>query len=135
MAYWLLKTEPEAYSFEDLERDGETPWDGVRNYQARNNLQAMAAGDRCLIYHSVGPREVVGIAEVVRAAYPDPSSDDERWVCVDVRPVKRLGTPVQLAQIRADPALADMALLRNTRLSVGPVREKEWQRILEHASE
>ena len=85
MAFWLLKTEPGAYSFDDLERDGSTYWDGVRNYQARNNLQAMNKGDRCIIYHSVGPKEAVGIAKVTRTAYQDPETDDERWVAVGHR--------------------------------------------------
>ncbi len=135
MAYWILKTEPGAYSFENLERDGKTEWDGVRNYQARNNLQAMRRGDECLIYHSVGPRELVGIARITREAYQDPTTDDERWVCVDVRPVRRLRHPIPLAAVKADDVLREMMLVRQSRLSVCPVTAQEWQRVLELSEE
>ncbi len=130
MSYWLLKTEPGAYSFEDLEREGRTIWDGVRNYQARNNLQSMAVGEQCFIYHSVGPREIVGIAEVSRAAYPDPTTDDDRWVCVDIKPVRRVDPPVPLATIKSDKLLGEMSLVKNSRLSVCPVTAREWKRAL-----
>ncbi len=130
MACWLLKTEPGAYSFEDLQRDGQTEWDGVRNYQARNNLRSMAVGEECFIYHSVGPREIVGIARVSRTAYPDPTTDDERWVCVDLEPVRRVDPPVPLATIKSDETLREMALVKNSRLSVCPVTAREWKRIL-----
>jgi predicted RNA-binding protein with PUA-like domain len=128
--YWLLKTEPEAYGWEDLLRDGRTPWDGVRNYQARNNLREMRKGDRALFYHSVGPREVVGVVRVARESYPDPTTDDERWVAVDVVPEKALKHPVKLAEIKADAKLGEMALVRNSRLSVSPVTREQFDTIL-----
>lgn len=128
--YWLLKTEPEAYGWEDLLREGRAVWDGVRNYQARNNLQEMREGDRALFYHSVGPREVVGVVRVVRESYPDPTIDDDRWVAVDVVAEKALKHPVKLADIKADADLADMALVRNSRLSVSPVTREQFERIL-----
>jgi predicted RNA-binding protein with PUA-like domain len=130
MAYWLLKTEPGAYSFDDLVRDGETSWDGVRNYQARNNLQAMKKGDRCVIYHSVGPKEAVGIAKVTRAAYADPTSDDVRWLAVDIAPEKRLTHPVSLARMKEHPLLSSMALVKQSRLSVCPVTADEFKVLL-----
>ena len=130
VAYWLLKTEPDAYSFEDLEREGRTQWNGVRNYEARNNLRAMSPGDQCFIYHTVGPREIVGIAEVAAAPYADPADADGRWICVDVRPLRRLRRPVALGRIKEDVTLRGMALVRNSRLSVSPVTSKEWKRIL-----
>ena len=135
LAYWILKTEPGDYSFEDLERDGRTPWDGVRNYQARNNLRLMAKGDLCFVYHSVGPREIVGIAQVTKVAYPDPTTDDDRWVCVDIRPVKRLEAPIHLGRIKEDGVLREMALVKNSRLSVSPVTERQWKRALAVAEE
>lgn len=127
--HWLVKQEPEAYSWNDLLRDGTVVWDGVRNYQARNNLKAMAVGDRVLFYHSVGPREVVGIAEVTKAGFPDPTSDDDRWVSVELKPVQSLNNPVSLDQIKKDPDLADIALVRQSRLSVMPLAKKEFDRI------
>ena len=130
MSYWLLKTEPGAYSFEDLVRDGRTGWDGVRNYQARNNLAAMAVGDFAFIYHSVDAREVVGIALVVRTAYPDPTSDDPRWVAVDIEPVAALPVRVTLEAIKAAPSLREMRLVKHSRLSVVPVAESEFRTIL-----
>lgn len=117
-AYWLVKQEPTKYSWDQLVRDRRTSWDGVRNFQARNNLKAMKTGDRVLFYHSVVGQEVVGIAEVVREAYPDASSDDERWVVVDLAPVKALAKPVSLTTIKTIPALKDIPLLRQARLSV-----------------
>ncbi len=129
-AYWLVKSEPFKYSWDDLNRDGRTYWDGVRNYTARNNLQAMKAGDWALYYHSNEGKEVVGIAEIVREAYPDPTTDDERWVVVDVVPVAPLTEPVTLATIKGDPALRDMVLVRQSRLSVMPVSAKEFSRVL-----
>jgi predicted RNA-binding protein with PUA-like domain len=116
--YWLVKQEPTKYSWDQLVRDKRTSWDGVRNYQARNNLKAMKTGDRVLFYHSVVGTEVVGIAEVVREAYPDPTTTDERWVVVDLAPVKPLAKPVGLDAIKAVPALKDIPLLRQSRLSV-----------------
>jgi predicted RNA-binding protein with PUA-like domain len=116
--HWLVKQEPTKYSWDQLVRDRRTSWDGVRNYQARNNLQAMKTGDRVLFYHSVVGQEVVGIAEVVREAYPDPTTSDERWVVVDLAPVKALGKPVTLVTIKKTPSLKGIPLLRQARLSV-----------------
>ena len=130
---WLMKTEPGSYSFEDLLRDGSTEWDGVRNYQARNNLKEMAVGDLVLIYHSVGPKEIVGIARVSVKAHPDSTTDDERWECVDLVPVKALDNPVSLATIKADSRLADIALIRHSRLSVAPLTDEEFKYLLKLA--
>jgi predicted RNA-binding protein with PUA-like domain len=116
--YWLVKQEPTKYSWDQLVRDKRTSWDGVRNYQARNNLKAMKTGDLVLFYHSVIGTEVVGIAEVVREAYQDPTTSDERWVVVDLAPVKPLAKPVGLDAIKAVPSLKDIPLLRQSRLSV-----------------
>lgn len=129
-SFWLARSEPSKYSWDDLVRDGSTYWDGVRNYQARNNLQAMAKGDLVLFYHSVVGTEIVGIARVTRTAYPDPTSDDPRWVVVDLDAHKPLERPVSLAEIKSDPALADMALVRQSRLSVMPVDKRDFERIL-----
>lgn len=126
MSYWLLKSDPETYSFEDLVRDKKTAWDGVRNYQARNNLARMKRGDKCYIYHSVKNPAVVGTAEVIKAAYSDPESDDPRWLNVDVRAGKHLPEPVSLLEIKKHPALSEMALVRQSRLSVCPMSAKEW---------
>lgn len=130
MNHWLLKTEPGTYSYADLVRDGGTFWNGIRNYQARNNLQAMRVGDLALIYHSVDPREIVGVARVTREAYPDPTVDDPRWVAVDIVPVGELREPVSLATIKSTPALAAMVLIRHTRLSVVPVTAAEFREVL-----
>lgn len=130
MAYWLLKTEPSAYSYDDLERDGRTAWDGVRNYQARNNLAAMRNGDRCFLYHSIEPRHVVGVTKVVRAAYPEPGAKDPQWIAVDIEPVERLVTPVSLETIKLHPVLSAMSLVRQSRLSVCPVTAEEWKLLL-----
>ncbi|RYY66211.1 MAG: EVE domain-containing protein [Chitinophagaceae bacterium] len=133
MAYWLIKSEPFKYSWEQFEQDGQTFWDGVRNYAARNNLRAMKRGDQLFFYHSNEGLEIVGIAKVVKEAYPDPTTDEDAWVVVDVAPVKRLKVPVTLKMIKADPRLANMALLRLGRLSVAPVTDEEWAIVLEHA--
>lgn len=130
MAKWLVKSEPFVYSWQQFVRDGSTCWDGVRNYQARNNLQAMQKGDEVFFYHSNEGLAIVGIARVIRTAYPDPTSDDSRWVAVDLEPVRPLPKPVSLAEMRADPRLRHLALLRQPRLSVCPVTESEWQAIL-----
>ncbi len=130
MKYWLVKSEPSAYSWRDFEKDEGTYWDGVRNYQARNNLAAMAKGDRVLFYHSVSEKAVVGIAEVVRESYQDPSSNDERWLAVDLKPVSALANPVTLAQIKAEAGLEGMALLRQSRLSVAPLSAAEFKTIV-----
>jgi predicted RNA-binding protein with PUA-like domain len=127
---WLVKSEPFKYAWDDLVRDGGTYWDGVRNYEARNNLQAMKKGDRLLYYHSNEGKEVVGIAKVTKAAYQDPTTDDDRWVVVDVAPVKPLASPVTLAQIKDDPALAKIPLVTRSRLSVMPIAAAAYKRIL-----
>ena len=128
--YWLVKSEPFKYSWQQLVKDGRTYWDGVRNHEARNNLAAMQKGDLLLYYHSNEGKEVVGVARVSGEAYPDPTADDERWVVVDVEPVAPLEEPVGLAAIKAEPALAEMALVRRGRLSVVPVTKKEFDRVL-----
>ena len=128
--YWLVKSEPGAYSWDDLVKDGQTYWDGVRNYQARNNLRAMAPGDRVLFYHSGSDRQVMGLAEVVSRPYPDPTTDDERWVVVDIVPRRPLDRPVSLAAIKADPKLAEVALVRQPRLSVMPLTKAEFERLI-----
>lgn len=130
MKHWLVKQEPEAYSWQDLLRDKKTSWDGVRNYQARNNLQAMKKGDQVLVYHSVRPREVVGIAEVTREAFPDATADDPRWIAVELAPVKTLRRPVSLDQIKETPGLEEIALIRQSRLSVMPLKPAEFDRIV-----
>jgi len=130
MNYWLVKSEPGAYSWDDFTALGRDHWDGVRNYQARNNMMAMKAQDRVLFYHSVKDKEVVGIAEVVREHYPDPTTDDTRWVVVDLAPVEKLPKPVTLQQIKADERLANIALVKQSRLSVMPIKEEEYDIIL-----
>ena len=134
MAYWLLKTEPDVFSWSDLQRNGVACWDGVRNYAARNHLRAMQVQDLLLIYHSNADKAAVAIARVVRTHYPDPTTVDERWSAVDVAPVCALHMPVPLALIRAEGQpgrpLADMRMLRENRLSVSPVSPAEWLHIL-----
>ncbi|HEY9559837.1 MAG TPA: EVE domain-containing protein [Anseongella sp.] len=130
MQYWLVKSEPFKYSWDQLLKDKRTFWDGVRNYQARNNLQAMKKGDQVLFYHSNEGKEVVGIAKVVKESYQDPTTDDTRWVVVDISPVKTLKRPVTLETIKADEPLQDVALVRQGRLSVMPLKEEEFDRIL-----
>jgi len=134
MNYWLVKTEPGAYSWDDFVKLGRDHWDGVRNYQARNNLKLMKEGDEVLFYHSVNAKEVVGIAKVVREFYQDPTTDDDRWVVVDMEPLKKLENPVTLAQIKADERLKDIALIRNSRLSVMPVEKTHFDIILSKSS-
>lgn len=129
-SYWLVKSEPFKYSWEDLVKDGSTYWDGVRNYMARNNLRDMKKGDLALYYHSNEGKEVVGVAKITRESYPDPTIDDDRWVVVDVAPVKALKEPVTLEQIREDKALAEIAMLKYNRLSVVPIKAAEFKRIL-----
>jgi predicted RNA-binding protein with PUA-like domain len=126
----MVKQEPEAYSWDDLVRDRSTDWTGVRNFQARNNLRQMNAGDPVLFYHSGKEKSVVGIAEVARAAYRDPTSDEAQWVAVDIKPVKRLKEPVPLSSIRAHPRLANLSLIRQSRLSVMPVTKAEFDVIV-----
>lgn len=129
MAYWLLKSEPGSWSWEDQVRDGVTEWDGVRNHQADNNMKAMKRGDRCFFYHSVKAKEIVGVVEVVREHYPDPSDASGRFGMVDVKAVMPVRRSVSLKEIKAAPALQDMALVRQSRLSVSPVTLAEWKRL------
>lgn len=129
MAYWLMKSESSAYSWDQLVKDGRTNWSGVRNHQAAINLKAMKPGDRAFFYHSGDGREIVGIMEIVKAAYPDPSDKDGRFVMVDVKPEMPVKTPVTLAAIKAEPKLKDMKLVRQGRLSVSPVGAEEWKLI------
>ena len=129
-SYWLVKSEPFEYSWDDLVADGGTYWDGVRNAQARNNLRAMRVGDLALYYHSNKGKEVVGVARVTRTAYQDPTTDDERWVAVDVVPMQRLAQPVTLTQVKADAALAEIPLVTQSRLSVMPIEKPAFDRIL-----
>lgn len=135
MAYWLVKSEPFKYSWAQLLKDKRTFWDGVRNYAARNNLQAMKKGDLLLFYHSNEGLEIVGIAEVIKTAYPDPTTEDPAWVVVDIRPVKTLKNPVTLKAIKSERRLAGMDLLRLSRLSVQSVKPPEWEVIMELAGE
>ena len=130
MAYWLVKSEPFKYSWEQLEKDKQTFWDGVRNYAARLNLKAMKKGDEVLFYHSNEGLEIVGIAKVAKEAYQDPTTEDD-WVVVDLKPYKKIKKPVSLAQVKADKRLANMALVRLGRLSVQPVTDEEWNIIME----
>ncbi|ANY21034.1 EVE domain protein [Tsuneonella dongtanensis] len=132
--FWLMKSEPDAYSWDDLVTEGEGTWDGVRNYRARNNLQAMEVGDRAFFYHSNIGKEIVGVVEISAAGLPDPTDDTGKWAAVKVRPVEKLARPVTLAEIKADPALADIELLKLSRLSVAEVRPEEWAYIMKLAS-
>jgi predicted RNA-binding protein with PUA-like domain len=129
-SYWLVKQEPETYSWTDFVSDGKTDWTGVRNYQARNNLREMKAGDRVLFYHSGKDKAVVGLAEVVKSAYPDPTAADEQWVAVDLKPVKPLKNPVPLAAIRYDERLSQLPLIRQSQLSVMPLTKDEFDIIV-----
>jgi predicted RNA-binding protein with PUA-like domain len=134
-SHWLVKSEPNKYAFADLQKDGKTVWDGVRNNTAALHLKAMKVGDQAFFYHSQEGLEIVGIAEVVTEAFLDPSDPAGRFVAVELAPVRPLKTPVTLAQMKANPALADMAMLRLFRLSVSPVRPQEWAEILKMAGE
>jgi predicted RNA-binding protein with PUA-like domain len=127
MQYWLLKSEPYKYSWENLEQDGKTFWDGVRNFQARNNLKAMKQGDYALFYHSNEGKEIVGIAKIIGEAYQDPTTEDANWVAVDVAPVSKLKQPVSLETIKSHPVLQNMALVKQSRLSVCPVTKQEFE--------
>jgi predicted RNA-binding protein with PUA-like domain len=127
---WMVKQEPEIYSWEDLVRDGRTDWTGVRNFQARNNLRQMKVGDRVLFYYSGTGKCVVGVAEVAKAAYPDPTADDSQWVAVDIKPVKLLNEPVPLASIRYHAKLANLPLIRQSQLSVMPLTKEEFETIV-----
>ena len=131
MQYWLIKSEPFKYSCDQFVADKSTFWDGVRNYQARNNMRAMQVGDLCLYYHSNEGKEIVGIAEVIKEHYQDPTTDDNKWVVVDVKPVRALKNNVTLAQMKSDARLEQMSLIRQMRLSVGPVTEDEFNIVME----
>ncbi len=135
MAYWLVKSEPFKYSWEQLVKDKKTVWEGVRNYAARNNLRAMQKGDEVLYYHSNEGVEIVGIATVAREAYPDPTSTSDAWVVVDIKPKRKLKKTVTLARVKADIRLREMALVRLGRLSVQPVTQLEWEVVMELAGE
>lgn len=127
MNYWLVKSEPFKYSWEQFLKDGETFWDGVRNYQARNNLKGMKIGDQVLFYHSNEGLCVVGIAEVVKEAYQDPTTDDDKWVAVNLKPIATFNNPVTLKEMKLQPSLQQLSLIRQGRLSVCPVTEKEFE--------
>ncbi len=130
MAYWLFKSEPSTWSWQDqMNKGGPEQWDGVRNYQARNNMRLMKVGELGFFYHSVNEKQVVGIVRVAAACHPDTTTDDARWECVDVEAVEPLASPVTLDQIKAEPALAEMVLVKNSRLSVQPVTEAEWNQV------
>lgn len=131
MSFWLIKSEPFKYSWDQFVKEKQTFWDGVRNYQARNNLRAMKKGDLALWYHSNEGLEIVGIAKVVTEAYQDPTTEETAWVVVDFKPVKKLKKPVSLATVKADKRLANMALVKAQRLSVQPVTDAEWDIIME----
>jgi predicted RNA-binding protein with PUA-like domain len=131
--YWLVKQEPESYSWADFVEDGRTTWTGVRNFQARNNLRTMERGDLVFYYHSVSEKQIVGIAEVAKTSYPDPTANEGDWSCVDLRPLKALVQPVSLDFIKSDELLRNMALAKNSRLSVTPVTLNEFARILKFA--
>ncbi|MCO8143775.1 EVE domain-containing protein [Rhodovulum tesquicola] len=133
MAYWLFKSEPSTWSWDDQVARGDAgeEWDGVRNYQARNNMRAMRLGDRGFFYHSLSEKAVVGIVEVIAEAHPDSKADDPRWECVDIKAVQPLPRPVTLEMCKAEPRLADMVLVNNSRLSVQPVTDDEWRIVCE----
>ena len=130
MNYWLVKQEPTAYSWDDFVKDGKTAWTGVRNFQARNNLRSMKAGDRVLFYHSVTDKAIIGEAEVLREAFTDPTATEGNWVAVELKPIKTLRRRVSLEEIRADKKLSQLALVRSPRLSVMPVTADEYRAIL-----
>ncbi len=131
MNYWLVKSEPSEYSYDDLVRDGSTYWDGVRNYAARKNMKTMKIGDQVLFYHSVNEKSVIGISKVVKEHYQDPTTEDERWVVVDLAAVQKFKNPVTLGQIKSDDDLADIALVRQSRLSVMPLTKEAFERIVD----
>lgn len=131
MNYWLVKSEPGTYSWDDFVKLGRDHWDGVRNYQARNNMKLMKVGDEVFFYHSVNEKQVVGIAKVVKEFYQDPTTDDERWVVVELVPERKLNKPVTLGQIKGDTRLENIALVKNSRLSVMPISKEHFNIILE----
>ena len=136
MAHWLFKSEPDVFGWDDLVAKGDAgeEWDGVRNYQARNNMREMKLGDTGFYYHSRTGLEIVGIAEVCALAHPDSTTEDDRWECVDIRALRRFERPVTLDEIKADPRLSDMVLVKNSRLSVQPVTDAEWDIVCELGS-
>jgi predicted RNA-binding protein with PUA-like domain len=133
--YWLMKSEPASYGWDRLVKDGGTVWDGVRNHTAKLNLQAMKVGDQAFFYHSVTGKEIVGVVEITCAGLADPRDDTGTWAAVEIKPVRTLERPVTLAEIKAEPALKDIELVRQSRLSVAEIRPAEWQRILEMAKD
>lgn len=133
MKYWLIKTEPGIWSWTNQKEHQVTHWDGVRNYQAANNLKAMKIGDQCFFYHSVSEKSIVGIVEVTKEAYPDPTDETGRFVMVDVKYIKDINKPVSLETVKKDPRLSQIALVKQSRLSVMPVSPDEWKAILEHS--
>jgi predicted RNA-binding protein with PUA-like domain len=135
MAHWLVKSEPAVYSWEQLEKDKQTSWEGVRSYAARNHLRSMKKGEEVFFYHSNTGLEIIGIAQVAKTYYPDPTGDDEKWVTVDLKPLRKLKCPVGLDTMKKDKRLSNMALLRISQLSVQPVSEAEWKAVLELAKE
>ena len=136
MAYWLMKSEPDVYSYDDLVRDGEGTWDGVRNHAAALHLKAMQVGDEALFYHSIIGKEAVAVMTISATAMPDPTEPEgTRWVAVKVKPLRKLARPIPLSLIKDEPRLADMAMIRQSRLSVSPVRESEWKVLMALAGE
>lgn len=135
MAYWLVKSEPSVYSWDQFVKDKQTDWTGVRNYAARNHLKAMKKGDEVFFYHSNEGLNIVGIAKVATEAYQDPTTEETAWVCVNLKPHKKLKNPVSLEEMKKDKRLKDMALIRIGRLSVQPVKDEEWKVIMEMAGE
>ena len=130
MNYWLLKSEPDAWSWDNQVKEGPSMWEGVRNYQARNNLMKMKIGDLCFFYHSVKEKSIVGIVEIVKEYYPDPTDKEKRFVVVDVKAKKKLKNPVTLEQIKVEKVLKDIPLIKQSRLSVMPIKKKEWDKII-----
>jgi predicted RNA-binding protein with PUA-like domain len=131
--YWLMKSEPESYGWDKLMEDGGTVWDGVRNHRAKLNLKAMKVGDQAFFYHSVTGKEIVGVVEIARAGLNDPKDETGTWAAVEIKPVRKLDRPVALAEIKAEPALKDIELIRQSRLSVAEIRPEEWEKILSMA--
>lgn len=135
MAYWLVKSEPSTYSYDDLVKEKQTVWSGIRNYAARLHLRGMKKGDQVFFYHSNEGTDIVGIAKVSKEAYQDPTTEADKWIAVDLKPVKKLKAPVSLETIKKDKRLANMALVRIGRLSTQPVTDEEWKIVMDHAGE
>lgn len=135
MAYWLAKSEPNVYSWDDLVKEKQTCWSGIRNYAARLHMRNMKKGDEVFFYHSNEGVEIVGIAKVIKEAYPDPTTDDDRWVAVDLKPVRKLKNTVSLDAIKKEKSLKEMALVRISRLSLQPVSDEEWEKVMKMAGE